>query len=268
MSSTGVAVTGALSSTGCHSATSDQTTPTDGSAYFYKSSTGATLSGSQVVLETGSAGSRSAKVTVDASGNLGLGVTPSAWQSAYKVVQVNTSGSIFGTTNGQVNVASNYYVDSAGNNVYTLGNAAALYNQFNGVHRWYTAPTGTAGNAFTFTRAMTLDASGLMVGRTGRQNNGTIEALGTGQQAFVAQVTNNGNSTFQGFNAAGAATFFATGNGDVYLYSVNTLGSGALPISVNGSERARIDSSGNFGIGTETPAYKLEVNGSFAATSK
>lgn len=71
-SSTGVAVTGALSSTGRHSATSDQTTPTDGSAYFYKASAGAVLSGYQVMLETGSAGSRSTKVTVNNSGDLAV----------------------------------------------------------------------------------------------------------------------------------------------------------------------------------------------------
>jgi hypothetical protein len=35
------------------------------------------------------------------------------------------------------------------------------------VHQWFTAPSGTAGNAITFTQAMTLDASGrLLVGNT------------------------------------------------------------------------------------------------------
>jgi hypothetical protein len=35
------------------------------------------------------------------------------------------------------------------------------------VHQWFNAPSGTAGNAITFTQAMTLDASGnLMMGLT------------------------------------------------------------------------------------------------------
>jgi hypothetical protein len=42
-----------------------------------------------------------------------------------------------------------------------------VHTQFNGVHSWYTAPSGTAGDAISFTQAMTLDASGnLLVGKT------------------------------------------------------------------------------------------------------
>jgi hypothetical protein len=51
----------------------DTTTPTTGHAFFYKQSYGATMSGYQAVIETGSAGSRTGKVFVTLDGNVGIG---------------------------------------------------------------------------------------------------------------------------------------------------------------------------------------------------
>jgi hypothetical protein len=54
-----------------------------------------------------------------------------------------------------------------------------------GLHKWFNAPSGTAGNAITFTQAMTLDASGnLLVGTT-------ANASGTPRAYFVTG-TNDG----------------------------------------------------------------------------
>lgn len=55
--------------------TGDTTTPTTGHAFFYKQSAGATISGYQTLIETGSAGSRQTRVTVDFNGNVGVGTT-------------------------------------------------------------------------------------------------------------------------------------------------------------------------------------------------
>jgi hypothetical protein len=45
-------------------------------------------------------------------------------------------------------------------------------------------------------------------------------------------------------------------------------GGGAHKFYTDDTERMRITSAGNMGIGTTTPGYRLEVNGSFAATTK
>jgi hypothetical protein len=53
----------------------DSSTPTTGEAFFYKSSAGAVMSGFGATIETGGAGSRQARVSVDSSGNVGIGTT-------------------------------------------------------------------------------------------------------------------------------------------------------------------------------------------------
>jgi len=62
---------------GRFAASSDTTTPTGGSAYFYKQSNGATVSGYQVLLETGSAGSRAERARIDSSGRVLMNTTSS-----------------------------------------------------------------------------------------------------------------------------------------------------------------------------------------------
>ena len=96
----------------------------------------------------------------DASGNLGLGVTPSAWGSTYKAVQVGIGSSFTGMTNDvNLNLANNARFDGT-NWIYLANSPAERYRIWNGQHQWFTSASGTAGNTISFTQAMTLDASG------------------------------------------------------------------------------------------------------------
>jgi hypothetical protein len=100
------------------------------------------------------------RMRIDSSGNVGVGVTPSAW-SSIKALQV-VNASFGGLGNGNYS-ASNAYYDGA-NWKYITSNYATLYQQSgnagDGTHKWSTAPSGTAGNTISFTTAMTLDANG------------------------------------------------------------------------------------------------------------
>jgi hypothetical protein len=69
ISSTGAATfSSSVDAVGRFGATTNQTTPTDGTAYFYKSSAGAVVSGFQFIAETGGAGSRGTRLTIDNAG--------------------------------------------------------------------------------------------------------------------------------------------------------------------------------------------------------
>jgi hypothetical protein len=110
------------------------------------------------------------RMTLDASGNLGLGVTPSAMSavSGIELVQGSQIASRILANVPQLYISSNIAGDSYAPTYKVNGYATQYRLQgYDGSHAWYTAPSGTAGNAISFTQAMTLDASGnLLVGGT------------------------------------------------------------------------------------------------------
>lgn len=186
--------------------------------------------------------SNTTRMSIDSSGNLGLGVTPSAWNSDYRTMQFGATGLLYGRSGGEVAFGTNWYRDSGGTFRYLTSAAATYQAQAAGVHYWFTAASGTAGNAITFTQAMTLDASGnLLVGKT---------SAGVGVDGV--QILPSG---YSGFSAAGTTALFLnrnTNDGTIVEFGRNgvsaaTMGlsSSALTFGTGGSERARIDSSGN-----------------------
>jgi hypothetical protein len=119
------------------------------------------------------------RATIDASGNLGLGVTPSAWDTTLsKAIQLN-GGSLWGYSTSQINLLQNGFYNTSGDIAYVNTASASAYRQISGVHSWYNAPSGTAGNAISFTQAMTLNASGnLSIGNT--NDTYKLDVSGTG----------------------------------------------------------------------------------------
>ena len=190
----------------------------------------------------------SVKALLDSSGNLGLGVTPSAWANT-KAFQVGGFGAVSCDTasDGNVSLSWNAYATGTSSWFYKAGGTSLRYTQ-DGAHKWFTAPSGTAGNAISFTQAMTLDASGrLLVGQTS-------PAYGS---AGYGEVEINGSTgSLLGLNVAGAAGAYLQANGNLNIYNAN---SGFTAFGTSNTERMRIDSSGNVGIGTSSPTQKLSV---------
>jgi hypothetical protein len=157
------------------------------------------------------------RMFLDTSGNLGLGVTPSAWNSAFKAIEIGRLGDALfsGSGGGPVLSANGYYASDVWRYGRT-GSAAANYDMNAGTHKWYIAPSGTAGNAITFTQAMTLDASGnLLVGGTvaGTQGALTIQPrYSTGSGNFVAATALAYWNRVQSASVGTAALFQDGGN--------------------------------------------------------
>jgi hypothetical protein len=124
-----------------------------------------------LVLQTGTFGSVAPRLTIDGTGNVGIGVTPSAWNATYNVLDIGQNGSISGrtSTNNTIDIVSNGFRNSGGTWVYKLAtsSAAARYqvDGGSGAHLWYIGVAGTAGNTIAgfSTASMTLDSAGNLI---------------------------------------------------------------------------------------------------------
>jgi len=107
--------------------------------------------------------SGSVRMRITSTGTVGIGVTPSVWYSSngYVALQVGNA-SLFGrnSTNSELYLSANSFDNASGNATYITSTFATRYNQNVGEHRWYSAPSGTAGNTFSFTERMKISADG------------------------------------------------------------------------------------------------------------
>ena len=150
-----------------------------------------TLTGNGGIVNLGSG-----QVYKDASGNLGLGVTPSAWVSGDTILQVKAGSSITSLwgRNASGRLISNAYYDGTNYKYYATGTATSFETNVGGGYNWNIAASGTAGNAITFTQAMTLDSSGnLLVGTTSQLGTVTARAVFSNTANLLALQAGNGN---------------------------------------------------------------------------
>jgi len=200
----------------------------------------------------------SQKMLLDSAGNLGLGVTPSAWVSGYKAFQIGPigSGNIYASSNF-MGTTVNAFTNTSGADTYAATDLATKYLQISGTHRWYNAPSGTAGNAITFTQAMTLTASGnLGVGTTAPNKLLTLNSATNDVEVLRINAPGGGGGVqgkadigfgyYDTVAEASAAIGFeehsAGSSGGVLLFKTRPDGAAD---STRPTERARINSLGN-----------------------
>jgi hypothetical protein len=181
------------------------------------------------------------QATLDTSGNLGLGVTPSAWGADWRVLEMQYSSAGQAIAGLYPVIAANAY-NNGTNWIYKNSAQASYYSQVLGQHRWFNAASGTAGNAISFSQVMTLSAAG---------------SLGIGVSSPGYQLHVKGTDASATVESADATSAMRI-NAQSGLAILETITNTDLRIRTNSTERARIVTDGlqmvkSIGLGGTAP---------------
>ena len=180
------------------------------------------------------------KMTLDASGNLGIGVTPSSWWTGFKAIESANGVALLGQTNVPfAHLSTNAYA-GVPNWLYKVSNFALRYGQdgTTGNHQWLTAPSGTAGASAAVTSGQSYTVS-VLGGSTLAQWQAFFSALAV--LPTVGQVIT------------------ATATGSI-------VGGGTVTQNITFTQAMTLDVSGNLLVGTAT--LSPTINGAGAITAK
>ncbi|NBY00432.1 MAG: hypothetical protein EBQ87_00375, partial [Planctomycetes bacterium] len=243
---------------------------TAGVATFTNLTYTGTLTGSTGVIAIGTN-----QIYKDSSGNVGIGtISP---QNKLNVVSSDSTNAVGSSTAGIT--ITNTYTGAYGYSsdlIYGLGGGAGT--KLAGISGVYTSGGGVLAfytyNGTTFAEKMRIDGSG-NVGIGTSSLSYKFEVQGSANTYFGQRIYNtnagssavtylqlgndtNGATAQLGLNSSANTTNFGGANG---LYLSNGL-SAPIAFATAGSERMRIDSSGNVGIGTSSPQQLLAIGNS------
>ena len=245
----------------------------DGLGYLqFFGSNGTTLNGSIYGATTGLGFNTSSgqKMTILSSGNVGIGTTsPSEKLQVDGNIKLSSDAPIINATSTN---------NSSGLRYNTTGTASDTHRfQYNGSTQLNIKNNGNVGIATT-TPAYTLDVNGrVKVGDVnytyGGQNFHIILAENT-QDAYITNIEGYGIMSSGGYYYGSNLRQLNSGSTAYSAIQLRTSGdivfeniTGATAGSIAGTnERMIINSGGNVGIGTSSPGYKLDVNGSLHST--
>ena len=170
-------------------------------------------------------GGRFEAMRITNTGNLGLGVTPSAWNGIYKVAEIGTAA-IFGTSSyNSAAFSTNVFYNASNSPRYIASDFSNMYWQDDGQHLWYNAPSGTAGAAITFTQAMTLTAAGRLLLGTTTESTYLLDVNGTGRfSGDVSVIKSSPNINLNATSGTSAQYNINNSSGTLHWAMYSTIG--------------------------------------------
>lgn len=130
----------------------------------------------------------STRMTINGSGHVGIGTTPTSWSSGYISMQIGDRGFVGAHTGSDLYVGQNAYFDSTWK--YEGSVPASLTQHSGGAITHFVAASGSADSAITWTRALHIKSNG-HVGLNSDNPYTRFEVVGTSTAAYSATSFNS-----------------------------------------------------------------------------
>ena len=205
------------------------------------------------------------------TGNLAVSTTLAAWGVNYKALQVGTTSALVDGS-GFTTLHSNWWLNGGGQPIYLTTRGASSYQQYNGDHKWYSAPSGTAGTFVSFDAArMTLSAAGDLNAVGAITQNGSQVLHAGNYTSYSPSLTGSGASGTWGISVTGSAATLTTGRtigmtGDVtwtsasFNGSANVTGTATLAnsgVTAGTYTKVTVDAKGRVTVGASLASADL-----------